>query len=713
MSLLVIILAIFIISLTIMASFLTFRWRQSDNAHYLPSIAKTVSRKLSADEYQSIESYLQHFLSQVKSSDKSGYPALPVSGDEVYTINHTILRFSAVSEETQHWRYYIDETEIYVPALLEPFVKQQNSVDMIQTASIPLVIAVNGHYLTDYQQELLVTPNIKKTKQASIQKNGNSDSSLMYLREETPEEYRLRRSTGVYEAILICAGLLLWFLGLFMPPTLLLWLGLTAVLCFLISLWPFFRLLYSRNALNISCFSGVLKRWSLFSEFASERQRNISLGGIDPIYPIHWEPYLVYELGQNTHVDMYANNHVVRQGRYLSLHEEEKRYPYQRYCKNQMLVVFAILAMFAMYFNPSVNLSIRLGFAKLHSNNTEVIDNVNELLSVPLREGDVLRVKGTGMCYMPPILSRLINQKDISFINASDINFIVFNCAGVYWNSGNTVPILESAVVDKASALISSVHEQLHPLENNRKTHSEPNNLATKSGMTLLDNFPQIILNTQTLCLKETDCIRLKNALVNLSSAKNWDGLLQQAETGKLDGTRVVLRSVSAEALSKLVYEATDSFIMSEMYRVGTLLNSPPPGGVLLISDNKSLPIVEYPPSTIIPYAYTSLEIWKEMLQWGNILTNTPFETEGIVMEISDDANGTRRIILHNEPDPIALVRYLGSCLFLLVIMAMLIINGALVIKKKQKNKQRLLKIKQYYDHCFNPKQSTIAPWEK
>ncbi|MCC8379373.1 IgaA/UmoB family intracellular growth attenuator [Xenorhabdus sp. PB30.3] len=702
MSSLVIILAIFIISLTIMASFLTFRWRRSDNARYMSLKTNTVSRKLSAVEFQVIESYLKNILPQTKldRSYVSGYPVFPIRDNNVYTISHTITRFSAVSGETQHWRYYLDETEIYFPALLEPFVNQRNTIDIVETSSMPLVIAVNGHSLTDYQQDLLVTPSIKKAEHASIQKNGNSNANLLYLRKETPEEYRLRHSTGIQEGVLMCVGLSLWFLALFVPSPLLPWLMLVSVLFILASFWPFFRLPSARNYLNISCFSGILKRWGVFSEFEPENKKNISLGGVDLIYPVHWEPYVTHELDKNTDVEMYSNGHVVRQGQHLSLNEEERLYPYQRYQKNQMLVVFSILAMLILYFYQPVSLSMRLSFAWLHGNNTTVITDAGELSNIPLREGDVLRVKGTGMCYMPP--------KSGTLSSPDDFSFLPFDCLGIYWNNGSSLPIPESEIINKASALLTTVNEQLRPMEHARKYNPGLNEVITKSGMILLDNFPQIILKTNALCFKEGDCNRLKNALVNLSNAKSWDNLLSQAEKGKLNGTKVLLRSVSADALGKLVDSTAASFVQQETDRYSILLNSPPPGGVLLISD-ENRPLVEYPISSFVTYDSNALQQWHELLRQAGMLTHVPFETKGIVTALSEDANGTRHITLHSEPDSITLIRYLGSCLFLAVIMATLIVNGILVIQKKQKNRQRLLRIKQHYDSCFNVKQPPMS----
>ncbi|AOM41848.1 IgaA/UmoB family intracellular growth attenuator [Xenorhabdus hominickii] len=688
----VIILAIFIISLIIMASFLIFRWRRLDNARYLPSMTKIARRKLNSDEYQTIEFYLKDVYPLMKRSGRywSGYPVLPIKNGNVYIINNTITRFSAAIDESSNWHYYVDETEMHLPALFEPFIKQQNTIEIVQTTLMPLVIALNGHSLKDYPQGLSAKRIMAKTGQASIQKNGNSSANLLNLRKETLEEHRLRHSTGLQEGILMCIGLSLWLIALFLPIPILSWLIPASFLFILGSFWSHFRLPPDRKLENIHCFSGIPKRWGVFSEFEPEQRKNISLGGIDLIYPTHWEPYVTHDLDQNTDIDMYTNCHVVRQGRYLSLHEEEKHYPYQRYRKNLILVVFSVIAMLLLYFYQPVSLSMRLGFAWLHGSNTKVITSVNELRNMSLKEGDVLKVKGIGMCYVPP---NAIPEENITIFSA-------FNCIGIYWNSETPLPMMESDIVEHAAALITTVNEQLHPIDSSRKINPSLNEAIVKSGMTLLNNFSQIILKTHKLCRDDAGCDRLKSALVNLSNAKGWNELLKDAESGKLDGTKVLLRSVSADALEKLVDVTTTSFIQREVIKVTTVINSPSPGGVLLLSDEDRA-LVEYPLRTINIYDNTALDQWRELQRTPDMLMRTPFETRGIVTALSEDANGTLRIMLHSEPVSTTLIRYLVSCLLLAILLVTFILNIIILIKKRYKNQRRLQHITQYYDSCF------------
>lgn len=97
--------------------------------------------------------------------------------------------------------------------------------------------------------------------------------------------------------------------------------------------------------------------------------------------------------------------------------------------------------------------------------------------------------------------------------------------------------------------------------------------------MVLLDDFGDIVLKTADLCSAKDDCVRLKNALVNLGNSKDWDALVKRANAGKLDGVNVLLRPVSAESLDNLVATSTAPFITHETARAAQSLNSPFPAG--------------------------------------------------------------------------------------------------------------------------------------
>ncbi len=127
--------------------------------------------------------------------------------------------------------------------------------------------------------------------------------------------------------------------------------------------------------------------------------------------------------------------------------------------------------------------------------------------------------------------------------------------------------------------------------------------------MVLLDDFGDIVLKTADLCAAEDECVRLKNALVNLGNSKDWNALVKRANAGKLDGVNVLLRPVSAESLENLVTTSTAPFISRETARAAQSLNSPAPGGFLIASDEGSELVDQTWPSTPL-YDYPAQEQW-------------------------------------------------------------------------------------------------------
>jgi hypothetical protein len=146
--------------------------------------------------------------------------------------------------------------------------------------------------------------------------------------------------------------------------------------------------------------------------------------------------------------------------------------------------------------------------------------------------------------------------------------------------------------------------------------------------MVLLDDFGDIVLKTNDLCSAKDDCLRLKNALVNLGNTRNWETLTKRATAGKLDGVNVLLRPVSAESLENLVTTSTAPFVMRETSRAAQALNSPAPGGFLIASDEGSV-LVNQPWPAVSLYDYPAHEQWGELRRLAGMLMHTPSMPKG------------------------------------------------------------------------------------
>ncbi|HGE8426104.1 TPA: intracellular growth attenuator family protein [Serratia marcescens] len=706
MSTIVLILALVLVCLIAAGLYLWFKARNpSALAHALPFI-KPAHRKLTDEKRAAVEFYLNQ---QNKLSNKllpGGGATLPAAklaltpqSDNVYPVTHAITRYGLASDDPNKWRYYLDAEEVHLPPFWEPYITADNHVEVIRTQTLPLVISLNGHSLKDHIHDRPQPPVVTAapTKNASIRKEESEHVELVNIRKETPEEHALNRPNGIREAVIISAALLLLFFSLISPVLVIPWMIFVAVLMIAWGCWNLFRRPASRELKEIHCLRGTPKRWGLFGESGQGQISNISLGIIDLIYPPHWQPYLTQDLGKTTDVDVYLNRQVVRQGRFLSLHDEVKNFPLQQWGRNAVLVASSALVLLLLLIYIPLNLPLTLSMAWLQGAQKVEVTSVQALEATPLRIGDTLKVRGSGMCYVPPPAN-----------GGGAVNFAPFDCSGIYWNNAAPLPQPESEVIDKATALLATVNSQLHPSGTDQKINPQLASAIEKSGMILLDDFSDIVLKTQDLCQAENDCVRLKNALVNLGNAKNWSGLVKRARSGALQGVNVLLRPVSAESLESLTKVATSSFIFNETRLAAAALNSPPPGGFLIRSD-EGRQLVSHPQSSAPQSEYNALDQWNELQRLSTLLLHTPFQAQGVITSLSVDANGTRHVALHSEPDMITLWRYLGTSLLLLAVVVSLGYNAWRLVQRRRINQHRVADIQRYYDSCFNPQLNPMS----
>ncbi|WP_145514869.1 intracellular growth attenuator family protein [Yersinia massiliensis] len=711
MSTIVLILALLLTSLIAVGLLWWFKFRPRLPVAAIQPFVKPTYRTLTPEERVNIENYL---LSQ--QDEKTGFKTLTTfdpntltnrdltptklvltpQSDKVYSVSRAITRYGVASDEPNKWRYYLDSIEVHLPVSWEQYITQDNDVEFIQTQTIPLVISLNGHTLKDHQPESPYQPILPSTAQnASIRKADSEHIELLNIRKETAEEYALHSANGLKEALAICLALLLLFFALIGPAVILPWLVIIAATLTGWACWNMFRPVSEKDLREVHCLSGTPKRWGLFGESNQGQMSNISLGIVDLIYPAHWGPYFAHDLGKKTNIDIYLNRQVIRQGRFLSLHDEMKHFPLQRWGKNLALMAGSLLVMALLLIYVPLGLPLKLSVAWLQGAQSQQVTSVEALEKMPLHIGDMLKAQGTGMCYVPPN-----SQNPHSFV------FTPFDCSGIYWNNAAPLPLPESETIEKAAALMTTVNHQLHPQGTDANVNPQLATAIEKSGMILLDDFADIVLKTQALCGADSDCIRLKNALVNLGNAKNWSALVKRAQSGTLKGMNVLLRPVSADTLENLVKTATSSFVYRETHLATEALNSPPPGGFLITSD-EGKQLVNHPTPAVPLFDFTALEQWRELQRLSGLLLNTPFKAEGIITNITVDANGTRHISLHSEPDMMMLSRYLGTSLLLLALIVCLVVNTTLLIQRILKNRSRMDNIQSYYDNCFN---QTLTP---
>ncbi len=299
---------------------------------------------------------------------------------------------------------------------------------------------------------------------ASIHENDDKCMKLKNIRKETPEERALRHPGGEKQAIMLCIALSLSFFSLISPALISFWLMFIALIIIVWLCWRLFRPFSPTDLQEIYCLNGTPKRWGLFGESHQNQMDNISLGVIDLIYPLHWRPYIVNDLDKKTDIDIYANRRVIRQGRYLSLHVEAKYFPLHGWRKNLILVMGSLLILIMLLFYAPLSLPLKLSINWIQGVQRHKVTDIETLAKIPLSVGDMLQIQGQGMCYVPPS-----SKQSHNFV------FTPFDCSSIYWNKGLPLPQPESAVIEKAAALMSAVKQQLHPPMPSLQTRSDTN----------------------------------------------------------------------------------------------------------------------------------------------------------------------------------------------------------------------------------------------
>lgn len=678
-----------------------FRSQRRYRLPYLQAFTGATTRKLTPEERETAERYLETLSRTQNNLAPTGATAAPVSislnahSNTVLCVTHPITRYGITTDAPNKWRYYLDSVEVHLPPSWEQYITDENNVELIRTDSMPLVISLNGHTLSEYMSEERGGELERvSSSQSAIRGEESEQIELLNIRRETSEEYALSRPDGMREALLISVSFLLFFFCLASPDVFIPWLAGGGVMLLAAGLWGLYAPPAKNTLREIHCLRGTPKRWGLFGENNQEQMNNISLGIIDLIYPRHWQPFVTQDLGQQTDIDIYLDRHVVRQGRFLSLHDEVKNFPLQHWVRSAVISIGSLVVLAMLLIWVPLDMPIKFTVSWIKGAQTVEASSVNQLEAAGLRIGDTLRISGTGMCNI---------HMQNNWTSRQTSPFTPFDCSQIIWNNAPPLPLPESDIVNKATALAQAVSRQLHPTtEEDSRVSPVLRSAIQKSGMVLLDDFADIVLKTQDLCAAQDECLRLKNALVNLGNSKDWETLTKRASDGKLTGVNVLLRPVSAESLDNLVTTSTAPFIMRETTRAAQSLNSPAPGGFVISSEEGS-ELVDQPWPPIALYDYPAQEQWKEFQRLAQMLMQTPFRAEGIITNIYTDANGTRHISLHRMPDASGLWRYAGTTLLLVAMVICSLYNGVLALRRYQRNRTRIEEIQQYYASCLNP----------
>ncbi len=137
---------------------------------------------------------------------------LNAQSNTVLFVAHSITRYGITTDAPNKWRYYLDSVEVHLPPFWEQYITDENNVELIRTDSLPLVISLNGHTLSEYMNEER-SGELERVSAAhsAIRGEETEQIELLNIRRETQEEFALSRPDGMREALLVSTAFLLFF----------------------------------------------------------------------------------------------------------------------------------------------------------------------------------------------------------------------------------------------------------------------------------------------------------------------------------------------------------------------------------------------------------------------------------------------------------------------------------------------------------------------
>ena len=133
------------------------------------AFADAQTRKLTPEERSAVENYLESLTQVLQVPGPTGASAAPISlalnaeSNNVMMLTHAITRYGISTDDPNKWRYYLDSVEVHLPPFWEQYINDENTVELIHTDSLPLVISLNGHTLQEYTARAAIvhTPSQK------------------------------------------------------------------------------------------------------------------------------------------------------------------------------------------------------------------------------------------------------------------------------------------------------------------------------------------------------------------------------------------------------------------------------------------------------------------------------------------------------------------------------------------------------------------------
>lgn len=410
------------------------------------------------------------------------------------------------------------------------------------------------------------------------------------------------------------------------------------------------------------------------------------IGGMEVRYPAHWLPHLAGRDGQACEVDLDLNHEVVRHDR-LSLYEERRRFPVQRWGWHLALLT-AAAAMLALSLQTAWPLGDTLSRAAaiLHVRTLEA-STPTALLAQQPRPWDRLVLSGTADC-LPTA-----DADDMESAVAGNARSSL-GCHRLGWREQ---PIdLSSYRLPADLQALQAFVEKIRPLPgadlppSPRLHNGDPRQEATLALLDMpglpvrLDDFAQHLLELDRVCAQRKDdaCASLRDSIAALAGHEgDWPGAVAQAQADGHAMPDVRIPPHDARVLTDRFDELLAPAIRQARLALWRKASAAAPPALVLQTE-----------SDIMPGSLT--EQAREDALSG--LMGLEFWFEGTVALLSDSGTGPPVLIVREEARPYRLVDTLAPLLIGALALLCLSLNGLALWRMQHRREARRMAVEAY-----------------
>ena len=268
--------------------------------------------------------------------------------DKVYLIKGAYKRHGIEVRHNTTWHNLIGGLEVTMDDRALDYLREVNIAEVIKTDKLPLVIGLNNDFslLNHIVSE-------KQLERGELGKMAGTDVELINNRKQTAYEIQAVEKLwkGTLGAFIMVVAL--FFIALTsLWEVSALWGTIPGGILFLVALYFVWRKPKYSKPMEVRVMKGIPTYSAILDAAQNIKGVKVFMGNTELKYDGSWLPFIVYDDDDTViNVEVTSDGWLMRFGQYLSLGEEEKRFPSKAWYRHSIIAIAATIAVIVTYFS--------------------------------------------------------------------------------------------------------------------------------------------------------------------------------------------------------------------------------------------------------------------------------------------------------------------------------------------------------------------------